>query len=119
MTQLHKLLGSFVLGISLIGWHMPAQSALPPLKVVQLGDSYSAGNGARDASGKRNYQGVSGCFRSPTNWGNQFLDSLRDVFSVTYINKACSGGVIGDILNLRVMSDALPIGDMSYSGIPR
>ncbi len=101
MIQLHKLVSFCVLVISLLGWHTSAQSALPPLKVVQLGDSYSAGNGARSASGKRNYQGVSGCYRSPTNWGNQFLDSLRDVFSVTYVNRACSGGVIGDILEPR------------------
>ena len=98
MIQLHKLLSFCVLVISLLGWYTSAQSALPPLKVVQLGDSYSAGNGARSASGKRNYQGVSGCYRSPTNWGNQFLDSLRDVFSVTYVNRACSGGEIKHIL---------------------
>jgi Mg-chelatase subunit ChlD len=99
MTQLHRLFGILVFVVSSFGWCVSAQSALPPLKVVQLGDSYSAGNGARSASGWRNYQGISGCYRSPTNWGNQFLDSLRDVFSVTYVNRACSGSVIDDILN--------------------
>lgn len=74
-----------------------------PLKVVQLGDSYSAGNGARDADGKRNYSGVKGCNRSPTNWGSQFVDTLREVFAVTYINRACSGGVTADVLNSRVV----------------
>lgn len=77
--------------------------SLPPLKVVQLGDSYSAGNGARSSSGERNYHGVEGCYRSPTNWGNQFVDSLRDTFAVTYVNRACSGGVIDEILNYREM----------------
>lgn len=76
-----------------------------PLKIVQLGDSYSAGNGARSAEGDRNYYGVSGCYRSPTNWGSQFAESLTDVFAVTYINRACSGGVVADILNERNMDD--------------
>ncbi len=83
------------------------ETGLPPLKVVQLGDSYSAGNGARAASGDRNYSGVSECYRSPTNWGSQFVRSLRDVFSVTYLNRACSGGVIADILNNREMDKSL------------
>src|SRR5262245_11664345 len=79
------------------------EGALPPLKVVQLGDSYSAGNGARSSSGDRNYHGVEGCNRSPTNWGSQFVQSLGDTFAVTYVNRACSGGVTDDILNERVM----------------
>lgn len=74
-----------------------------PLKVVQLGDSYSAGNGARDAGGDRNYTGVEGCYRSPTNWGEQFVDTLGGNFAVTYVNRACSGGVIGDVTSERLM----------------
>lgn len=70
-----------------------------------MGDSYSAGNGARSESGDRNYYGVEGCYRSPTNWGNQFADSLEDTFAVTYINRACSGGVIDNILNEVDMKD--------------
>ncbi len=76
-----------------------------PLKIVHLGDSYSAGNGARSAEGKRNYHSVSGCYRSPTNWGSQFAQSLTDTFAVTYINRACSGGVVSQILNERDMND--------------
>jgi PKD repeat protein/lysophospholipase L1-like esterase/Mg-chelatase subunit ChlD len=75
------------------------------LKIVHLGDSYSAGNGARSESGEPNYYSVSGCYRSPTNWGNQFAESLNDTFAVTYINRACSGGVLADILNERDMDD--------------
>ncbi|MEM9775066.1 MAG: VWA domain-containing protein, partial [Chloroflexota bacterium] len=82
------------------------QDVLPPLKVVQLGDSYSAGNGARGEDGKRNYHSVSGCYRSPTNWGSQFVESLSEIFSVTYVNRACSGGIIADITNTRDMKDA-------------
>ena len=76
-----------------------------PLKIVHLGDSFSAGNGARSESGDRNYHGVSGCFRSPTNWGSQFAASLNDTFAVTYINRACSGGVVKHILEARDMED--------------
>lgn len=77
--------------------------ALPPLKIVHLGDSYSAGNGARSAKGDRNYYGVKGCYRSPTNWGSQFAESLKDTFAVTYINRACSGGVTYNITSPRVI----------------
>lgn len=88
-----------------------AQEALPPLKVVHLGDSYSAGNGARTEAGERNYHGVSGCYRSPTNWGSQFVESLKDTFSVTYVNRACSGGVIANITIDRFMKDGVPLND--------
>jgi len=81
-------------------------TALRPLKVVHLGDSYSAGNGTRTDFGDRNYHGVSGCYRSPTNWGSQFIESLGDVYSVTYVNRACSGGVIDNILNEREMDSS-------------
>lgn len=81
---------------------------LPALKIVQLGDSYSAGNGARDADGERNYYSVSGCYRSPTNWGSQYAASLGDRYAVTYINKACSGGVLQNITEARDMKDSVP-----------
>lgn len=84
-----------------------AQTVRPPLKVVQLGDSYSAGNGARSQSGDRNYRGVSECYRSPTNWGEQYVDSLSDAFAVTYINRACSGGVIANITGERAFKNAI------------
>jgi len=81
--------------------------ALPPLKIVHLGDSYSAGNGARSSSGARNYHGVEGCYRSPTNWGSLFADSLKDTFAVTYINRACSGGVANQITEIRDMKESV------------
>ncbi len=81
------------------------EGAKKPLKVVHLGDSYSAGNGARKTSGDRDYKdyiGAQGCYRSPSNWGSQFVQSLKD-YTVTYINRACSGGVIAHILHERKM----------------
>jgi len=71
----------------------------PPLKIVQLGDSYSAGNGARNAAGDRSYYGISGCYRSRDNWGEKYADTLRDDFAVTYVNRACSGGTVTELLN--------------------
>lgn len=69
----------------------PADAAGKPLKVVQLGDSYSAGNGAGS------YYGPSGCYRSSRNWGQRYVETLRDRFNVTYLNQACSGNVINDV----------------------
>lgn len=86
---------AIVMACALVG---SSAQELPPFKIVHLGDSYSAGNGARDEFGGRNYVGVRGCYRSPTNWGQQFADSLRDVFSVTYINKACSGAQLPQLM---------------------
>jgi hypothetical protein len=68
-----------------------ASAAGAPLRVVQLGDSYSAGNGAD------NYWGPSGCYRSSRNWAEKYLDTLRSIRSVTFINRACSGGVLDDL----------------------
>ena len=64
---------------------------LPPFSIVHLGDSYSAGNGARGASGASNYVEPSGCYRSPTNWGDNAY--TRDIiatdtrnFDISYFN---------------------------------
>lgn len=81
-----------------------AAVTLKPLKVVLLGDSYAAGNGARDADGGRNYEGVTGCYRSPTNWASQYVKWLRSqAWTVTYVNRACSGGVLQDLWQARSM----------------
>ena len=97
---------AFVAGSVAVSGAVEAQTVGPPApsKIVQLGDSYSAGNGARAADGDRNYVGVSKCYRSPTNWGSQYANTLRDDYAVTYVNRACSGGVIGDVLNDRNIS---------------
>src|SRR5688500_14001364 len=78
-----------------------ASAAGPPLRVVQLGDSYSAGNGAD------NYWGPSGCYRSTRNWAEKYLDTLRATRSVTFVNRACSGGVLNDLFNRTNKGDKL------------
>ena len=85
-----------------------ALAQLPPFKIVQLGDSYSSGNGARAEDGSVNYVGVFGCFRSPTNWGSQYARSLSDTFAVTYINRACSGARLRSITRERQMYPPAP-----------
>lgn len=62
------------------------------LSVVQLGDSFSAGNGAGS------YYGAAWCERSAKNWGQRFVESASSLgIDVTYVNRACSGGVLEDI----------------------
>lgn len=64
-------------------------------EVVQLGDSYSAGNGTGT------YEERS-CYRSPSNYGSQVAASI----GASYVNRACSGGVIADLLEPRPLGDA-------------
>ncbi len=64
-------------------------------QVVQLGDSYSAGNGTGS------YEERS-CYRSPRNYGSQVAASI----GAAYVDRACSGGVVADILNPRDLGDA-------------
>ena len=66
-----------------------------------LGDSYSAGNGAD------NYYGPRGCFRSTRNWAEKYLDTLRSSRNVTFINRACSGGVLANVSGERKHEDEL------------
>jgi LPXTG-motif cell wall-anchored protein len=95
----------------------PATAAPPtgshkPIKIVQVGDSYSAGNGAG------NYQGPEGCYRSPDNWAGRYVRWLRDQgYAVTFVNRACSGGVVNDLTNSRKMDEqrvvaAVPLGTL-------
>lgn len=64
-------------------------------QVVQLGDSYSAGNGTGTYEERD-------CYRSPDNYGSQVAASI----GATYVDAACSGGVVPDILNPRALGNA-------------
>jgi lysophospholipase L1-like esterase len=79
----------------------------PPLNVVVLGDSYSAGNGARDADDSRAYYGPSGCYRSDYAWNGQYANALKARFNPVVARVACSGGVLGDITERRDMDDVV------------
>lgn len=72
-----------------------------PLKVVQIGDSYTAGNGA----GGSTYIDIQDCWRNEKTWGAQTVDELENSkpYSVAYMNRACSGGVIPHITDKRTL----------------
>jgi len=79
----------------------PTQAGAAPgryLDIVLLGDSYSAGNGARDEDGNRSYVGPDGCFRSLDNWAWKYVRYLRSQGShVSFVNHACSGATTGNV----------------------
>jgi lysophospholipase L1-like esterase len=80
---------------------LPAMAAPRPVKIIVLGDSYAAGNGAGF------YYGPQGCYRSQTGWVEQYAGGLRAAgYQVTLVNRACSGAETHDILNDRVMESA-------------
>lgn len=69
------------------------------LKVLLLGDSYTAGNGARKDGGATDNFGPKDCYRSNSNWGQKYIDQLNELgYSVTLVNRACSGSVSNDLL---------------------
>lgn len=70
-----------------------------PLKILHLGDSFSAGTGTDT------YYGPKGCYRSKLNWGEVFAKSLEDIFHVSYINRACNGAVTSNLFRKKRMYD--------------
>lgn len=83
-----------------------ADTTAKPLKIILVGDSYSAGNGARDANGDRDYYGPSGCYRSRSNWAEQYVAGLgAKGYNVTFVNRACSGATTADLLNKNNLGD--------------
>lgn len=66
--------------------------------VVQMGDSYSAGNGAGD------YYGDPAAYRSHRSWANLYADWLGDQpnLPVDYVSYAHSGAETSDILNTQL-----------------
>ncbi len=83
----------------------PATSV--PLTVVLMGDSYTAGNGARDEAGNEVYFGPERCRRSTAAWGAQYADALgRAGYDVTLLNRACSASTTDAVLHDRDMRDS-------------
>lgn len=79
----------------------PAQAARQPLRIlniVQLGDSYSSGNGAGQYE-----SGSALAFRSMRNWGRHVASTLnKRGIHTTYKNLAHSGNVSGDVLKTQI-----------------
>lgn len=75
-----------------------AVAARPPLRVLVLGDSYSAGNGAGS------YYGAPGCYRSHQDYAEVFAATVRKApynQPATVINAACSGAVTADFTHSK------------------
>lgn len=88
---------AIVVSLALAGLIPPSAHAKPSLRVVLVGDSYAAGNGAGD------YWGPAGCYRSHRNWAERYVNTLRSAYSVVFTNRACSGSVISDVQSKRSM----------------
>ena len=75
------------------------------LSIVQLGDSYSSGNGAG------NYHGPADCRRSGRNWGALFASWANSQgIAASYQNRACSGGTVGNMFSSRTLPKQSPRG---------
>jgi lysophospholipase L1-like esterase len=75
-----------------------------PLTVLLMGDSYTAGNGARAANGERSYYGPAKCMRSRDTWGEQYADTLgAQGYAVTLLNRACSAATTDHMLGERYL----------------
>lgn len=79
------------------GSQRPASAAGETTKIVLVGDSYSAGNGAG------NYYGPAGCYRSSTNWAERYADWIRsNGYPVErVVNAACSGATTSHFLHYQ------------------
>jgi LPXTG-motif cell wall-anchored protein len=96
------VLSALVIVLLVMPVSTPAMAAPPgaprPIKIVQIGDSYSAGNGAGD------YYGPRGCYRSRSNWAERYVRHLNaHGYAVTFINRACSGAVSANLTSRRLM----------------
>ncbi len=77
-----------------------------PLTVLLMGDSYTAGNGAR-AGGDPAYYGPDRCMRSTGTWGEQYARILDSTgYAVTLMNRACSASTADAMLHARNMNDS-------------
>lgn len=89
--------------VGAVGPQVPASRSVQiatAVSVVQLGDSYSAGNGAGE------YYGPNGCYRSSRSWGQQYVDWLNGRgHHATFVSRACSGGILADLTRERDARD--------------
>lgn len=70
----------------------------PAMRILVMGDSYSAGNGAGD------YSGAKGCYRSGRDYGQDYAAIVRaKPYSqpVAVTNVACSGAVTADFFHSK------------------
>lgn len=65
------------------------------IQVLIIGDSFSAGTGARTEDGDRSYYGTEECYRSTETWGEFTAAKIGEQLgrSVNVNNRACHGGL--------------------------
>jgi lysophospholipase L1-like esterase len=82
------------------------------LNIVQMGDSYSSGVGARDTNGNPSYEDED-CMRSDYGWGGLYAQRVQKLYggdlSVNYINLACTGAKIPDNTSMVDGVEQLPL----------
>lgn len=97
-------------------------AAATPITILLMGDSYTAGNGARNELGERSYYGPAKCMRSSDTWGEQYASFLGEQgFAVTLLNRACSAATTDNMLNERYLkrTDVLAYPDPEPVDAPR
>lgn len=64
------------------------------LRVLLIGDSYTAGNGSRTQGGLRAFYGPEDCLRSYANWGSMWATKVHQTtgLDVYLENHACPAG---------------------------
>lgn len=87
-----------------------ASQKLPPLlKLVLLGDSYTAGNGVGDQHNPSSYDFTKPvfCTRSPRAWGQRYANYLRRKLNINVhvLNRACGLGLVPTLEAPRKMSE--------------
>src|SRR5690349_7496412 len=91
------LLGeSMVAALSIFSLNAYAGDQTPPLRYVALGDSFSSGHGASFS-----YVDNS-CRLSDSAYPKQFFDLDKAIAApsvATFVNKACTGAKVADVLN--------------------
>lgn len=95
---------------------------LTPLTVLLMGDSYTAGNGARTPDGQAAYYGPAKCLQSTATWGEQYADAMASQgYAVTLLNRACSAASTDAVLNDRYLKDSSVVTypEPELSGSPR
>jgi len=107
LTSASSMLAVALVTISLVAGATPVLAAPIPIKVVLLGDSYSAGTGALVAPDeRRTAPGPRGCHRNINSWFDQYVTGLRAKnYAPQPHNHACHGGIIRDLTAPRSRAD--------------
>ena len=97
-------------------------TVIKSLNIVSIGDSYIAGNGARDRNGNRDYFDDR-CYRSNSNWVGRYRDCIQDtapdleLFRIQVVNAACSGATLADVRSQNQLDSVTQNTDLVFLSI--